>query len=70
MKCGVCGRTLKSEKSIAAGVGPECGKKARRRGQKVFGMRVRNGHVTEARLILNDEQAEIITTGEDSATVV
>lgn len=28
-KCAVCGRTLKAAASVAAGVGPECGKKKR-----------------------------------------
>lgn len=27
VQCAVCGRTLTDPKSIAAGVGPECGKK-------------------------------------------
>lgn len=33
-KCAVCGRTLKSAKSIAAGVGPECGQGRRGRRHK------------------------------------
>jgi hypothetical protein len=30
-RCGVCGRVLKAEKSVAAGVGPECGRKGKKR---------------------------------------
>jgi len=42
-KCAVCGRTLTSARSIAAGVGPDCGRSGKGRRHKK-GVRARTGH--------------------------